>query len=97
MATKNMLIIKDEHGEIIAAQVEEPADSKVNVFISPAHPQHTLHRVSDVPAEIHALAHPDEFHKAITDHVKSKHAKATQTSVEELNAPFHRALASRKK
>ena len=97
MATKSMLIIKDEHGEIIAAQVEQPADSKVSFFISPAHPQHTLHRVSDVPAEIHAVVHPDEFHKAITDHVKSKHAKVTQTSVEELNAPFRRVLASRKK
>jgi hypothetical protein len=97
MATKSLLIIRDERGEIIAAQVEEPADSKVKIFISPTQPQHTLHRVSDVPAEIHDLAHPDEFHRAITDHVKSNHAKITQTNAEELNAPFYRALASRAK
>jgi hypothetical protein len=88
MATKSMLIIRDERGEIIAAQVEEPADSEVNTFISPAQPHHTLHRVSDVPAEICDIAHPDQFHKAITDHVKSGNAKLTQTNAEQLHAAF---------
>jgi hypothetical protein len=97
MTTKHMLIIKDARGEIIAAQVEESAASKVQMFISPAQPQHTLHRLSDVPAEIHNIAHPEEFRKAITDHVKSGKAKVTQTSAEELNAPYHQALASRGK
>jgi hypothetical protein len=88
MATKSMLIIRNVHGEIIAAQIEEPADSEVKIFISPAQPQHTLHRVSDVPVEIWAIAHPDQFHKAITDHVKSGYAKLTQTNAEELHAAF---------
>jgi hypothetical protein len=97
MATQSMLIIKDERGEIIAAQVEESADSEARIFISPAQSQHTLHRLSDVPAEIHNIAHPEEFHKAITDHVKSGKAKVTQISAEELNAPYYKALASQGK
>jgi hypothetical protein len=97
MATKSMLIIKDRYGEIVAAQVEEPTDSAVVTYITPTEPQHTLHRVSDVPAEICDIAHPVEFHRAITDHVKSQHAKVTETSAEELHAAFTRVLASRGK
>jgi hypothetical protein len=93
MTTKNMLIIKDADGEIIAAQVEDPADCEVVTFISPAQEKHTLHRVFDVPSEIYSLTHPVEFHKAITDHVKSGKAKITQTNADEL----HAALASRLK
>jgi hypothetical protein len=88
MTTKSMLIIKDARGEIIGAQVEDPADSKVATFITPAHKEHTLHRVSDVPAEIHGVASPLEFQKAITDHVKSGKAKVTLTNVEELQARY---------
>jgi NAD-dependent SIR2 family protein deacetylase len=88
MTTKNMLIIKDARGEIIAAQVEDPYDSEVVTFINPAREEHTLHRVSDVPAEIHNLANPAAFHKAITDHVKSGKTKITQTNVDELHAAF---------
>lgn len=86
MTTKSMLIIKDARGEIIGAQIEDPADSKVLTFITPAQKEHTLHRVSDVPAEIHSIASPLEFQKAITDHVRSGKAKVTLTNVEELQA-----------
>jgi hypothetical protein len=88
IATRNMLIIRDEYGEILGAQVENPADNKIRTFISPAKPGHTLHRVSDVPGKICDLTDPIEFHRAITDHVKSEHAKVTRTSAEELNAAF---------
>jgi hypothetical protein len=76
--TQNMLIIRDLHGEIIGAHVENPTDSEIRTSISPAKPEHTLHRVSDVPAEICNLADPTEFHRAITNHVKSEHAKVTR-------------------
>jgi hypothetical protein len=88
MATKNMLIIRDAHGEIIGAQIEQPSDNEIVTFITPAKPEHTLHRVSDVPAEICDLADPAEFHRAITDHVKLEDAKVTRTSAEELHAVF---------
>jgi hypothetical protein len=88
MTTKNMLIIKDARGEIIAAQVEDPADSDVVTYITATQGEHTLHRVSDVPAEIHNLTHPDEFQKAITDHVNSGNAKITQTNADELHSAF---------
>ncbi len=85
MAKKNMLIITDASGEIIAAQVEEsPTDGGVRTFILPAEPEHALHRVSDVPSEIYNLADPAEFHTAITRHFRSEHAKIKRTSAEEL-------------
>lgn len=93
MSTKNMLIVKDARGEIIAAQVEEPVDSGVMTYIAPAQKEHTLHRINDVPAEIHDLANPMEFQKAITDHVKSAGAKVTQTNVQELEASFASRLS----
>jgi hypothetical protein len=86
MTAKNMLIIKNEHGEIIAAQVEEAPGGEVGAFILPANAEHTVHRVFDVPAEIHQLAHPVEFHKAITEHVKSGKARIAQTTADELHA-----------
>ena len=86
MTSKNMLIIKDEHDKIIGAQVEEAPGGPMGCFISPAKAGHTIHRVLEVPAEIHQLSHPVEFHKAITEHVKSGKAKIAQTSVEELQA-----------
>lgn len=84
MNGKNMLIIQDASGEIIAAQVVEPADSEIATFITPAEPEHTLSEVADVPAEIYDLAHPDEFQRAITDYVRAGYAKVRQTSAEEL-------------
>jgi hypothetical protein len=97
MATKNMLIIKNEHDEVIAAQVEDDLnDSEVMSIISPADPKHTLHRVSEVPAEIHGLANPIEFQKAINDHVKSPNAKVAPTNADELHAKISRAFASRR-
>ena len=58
------------------------------IFIHPVHEEHTLHRAFDVPVEIHKLTHPGEFHKAITDHVKSGNAKITQTCADEINSTF---------
>jgi hypothetical protein len=85
MAKKNMLVITDASGEIIGAQVEEnPTHEGMRTFIFPAKPEHALHRVSDVPAEICNLADPAEFHAAITRHFKSEHAKVKRTSAEEL-------------
>jgi hypothetical protein len=85
MAKKNMLVITDASGEIIGAQVEEnPTHKGMGFFIFPAEPEHALHRVSDVPAEICNLADPAEFHAAITRHFKSEHAKVKRTSAEEL-------------
>lgn len=88
MTTKHMLIIKDAHGAIIGAQIEDAAGGKDAVYITPAQADHTLYRVSDVPAEILGLTHPDAFHKAITDHVKSGKTKVTRTSAEELQAQY---------
>ncbi|GLY98367.1 hypothetical protein [Actinoplanes sp. NBRC 103695] len=90
-----MLVIKDASGEIIAAQVEESPRSEIATYILPADPQHTLHRVSDVPAEICDLADPVEFHRVITYHVNSELAKVAQTNAAELQAVYYRILASR--
>jgi hypothetical protein len=80
-----MLIITDASGEIIGAQVEENStDEGPRAFILPAEPEHALHRVSDVPAEIYNLADPAEFHAAMTRHFNSEHAKVKRTSAEEL-------------
>jgi hypothetical protein len=95
MSTRNMLIIRNANGSIIAAQVEDPYDADVQTFISPADPQHTLHMVADVPAEICDLADPAEFHRAVSAHVTSGDAKIAVTSAEELHARFSQALASR--
>jgi hypothetical protein len=88
MTTRNMLIIKDASGEIIAAQVEQPAGSDIVAYMTPADPQHTVHRVLDIPAELHDRVHPAEFHKLLTEHVNSDHAQVTQTSAEELYRSF---------
>ena len=61
-------------------------------FILPAKDEHTIHRVLDVPAKIHQLADPVEFHKAMTEHVKSGNAKIAQTSADEVHvAAFSRS------
>jgi hypothetical protein len=86
--TKHMLIIKDARGEIVAAQVEDSADGEVAPYITPAQAEHTLYRVSNVPAEIQDLRHPDEFYKAITEHAKSRNAKIALTNADELHAAF---------
>jgi hypothetical protein len=100
MAKKNMLIITDASGEIIAAQVEENStDEGKRTFILPAEPEHALHRVSDVPAEIYNLADPAEFHAAMTRHFNSEHAKVRRTSAEELGiySSMSRLCPGRKK
>ncbi|WP_162641267.1 hypothetical protein [Streptosporangium sp. 'caverna'] len=83
-----MLIIKDASGEIIGAQVEEPTDSDIVTYIAPTDPQHTLHRISDVPAEICDCAHPAEFQRLLTDHANSEHAQIAPTSTEEIRRLF---------
>jgi hypothetical protein len=88
MTTKNMLIIKNAYGEIIAAQVEDADDSEVKVFITPSDSQDTLYKVSDVPTAIYDHADPTTFQRAITDHVNSNHARVTLTTAEELHAAF---------
>lgn len=85
-ATRNMLIIKDARGEIIGAQIEEPADAEIRIHIIPAGPQHTLHRVWDVPAEIYSVTHPDKFHRAIHDHIKSAQVRVTQIRADQIQA-----------
>lgn len=86
MAEKNILIITDEQGEIIAAQVQDAGAGKAVGRIRPTGDNHRLHEVRDVPAAIHAAKHPDEFHRFLTDHVKSNGAKVHSISVEDLRA-----------
>jgi hypothetical protein len=88
MLKRNVLIVKDVHGEVIAAQVEQPTVSDIVVYITPADPQHTLYRISDVPSEIVDRVHPAEFQRLLTDHVKSEHAQVTRTSAEDLHRLF---------
>src|SRR4051794_26917392 len=85
LMTRNMLIITNGSGEIIAAQVEDhSADGEATTVILPAEPDHTLHIVRDVPAEVYNLANPAEFQEAVTAHFNSNDAKVTRTSAEEL-------------
>ena len=83
-----MLLIRDAQGEIIGAQVEHPKDSEIMSFIAPAEAGQSLHRLLDAPAELCEIAHPAEFHRALTYQVKLDHAKVSRTSVEELDALF---------
>jgi hypothetical protein len=85
MNARNMLIIKDDKGEIIGAQVEDSTLSDITVYITPADPKHTLYRVSDVPAEISDRVHPAEFQRMLTEHMESDQAKVTRTSAEDLH------------
>lgn len=86
---RSMLLIRDAHGEIIGAQVEHPDDnSGIMTFVSPADAQHTLHRLSDVRAELYDIAHPAEFQKAVNYQARLDSAKITRTSIEELHAAF---------
>jgi len=94
---RNMLFIRNERGEIIGAQVEEPSDAKIQAFISPAKPEHTLHRILDVPKKISDLAHPVEFHQAITQHFNSANETVTQITIDELRENFIRFQASLEK
>jgi len=83
--TSNMLIIRNESGEIIAAQVEGySADAEATTVILPAESEHTLYIVRDVPAEIYNIADPTVFQEAVTVHFNSDYAKTTRTSAEEL-------------
>jgi hypothetical protein len=95
MATRSMLVIRDASGEIVGAQVEASADEEVVSYITPADPEHTLHRISDVPSEICDLADPAAFHRALTDHVKSEHAKVSRIHAQDLEAAASRRLADR--
>ncbi|MFH8290345.1 hypothetical protein [Streptomyces sp. NPDC018059] len=84
MATRNMLVIKDASGRIIAAQVEGRPDDEVVSYIAPAEPGHTLYRVSNVPAEIFDRVHPAEFQDMITAHVDSDAAEVEAITAENL-------------
>ncbi len=89
MATRRMLIIRNDKGEIIGAQVEDdPTGNGIGTFITPARPEHVLHRAPDVPAEICKLTHPEEFREAIAGHLGSADARTTQISAEELQAAY---------
>ncbi|MFF5011350.1 hypothetical protein ACFY3G_52345 [Streptomyces phaeochromogenes] len=85
MAARNMLIIKNASGEIVAAQVEGRTDGEVVTYITPADPEHTLYRVSNVPAEIFDRVHPAEFQSMITEHVNSDTAEVTAITAEDLH------------
>jgi hypothetical protein len=85
MATKNMFLITNASGAIIAAHVQEnPTYEGGRTFILPAKSEHALHRISDVPEEICNLSNPTEFQEAITRHFTSEHAQVKRTSAEEI-------------
>jgi len=93
MSTRDILVVTDASGNIVAAHVPATDRSDISTFIAPADPSHKLHRVSDVPTQICEMTDPFEFHRTITEHFYSESAKVSPTSAEELNAVFHRALA----
>lgn len=77
MRAKNMLIIKDANGEIIAAQLEDPTDAEIVTYSTPADPGHTLYRVSNVPEAFYGPVYPDDFKSRITEYVSSDAAEVT--------------------
>jgi hypothetical protein len=90
---QNMLVIRNENGYLIGAQIELPEEKDgVHIFISPAKSNHTLHRVSEVPAEICNESDPTKFHQLLNDHINSKQAKISVTSAHELNTAFYRKI-----
>jgi hypothetical protein len=95
--TRNMILIRDERGEIIGAQVEEPLDGGVQAFITPARPAHTLHRISDVPTKMFELGNPDEFHAVFSKHCNSALEAITQISADELRLNLIRMQAAQQK
>ncbi|TYR30921.1 hypothetical protein FY036_15835 [Mesorhizobium microcysteis] len=88
----NMLIIRDENGEVIGARIDEPNEYGIVTFITPSTPSHTLYQVSDFPREIAALTDPNAFQTAINGHVRSIAANLTLTTADELNAQYSRLL-----
>lgn len=92
-----LLIIRNENGEVIGAQLDDSADGDIVTFISPTNLEHTLYGVSEVPSELLGLSDPIEFHRAVTDLVNTDRDTIRKTSFEELNAAFSRALDSPQK
>jgi hypothetical protein len=79
-----MLIIKNELGKIIGAQLEGAQTDGITVFITPSNQQHTLHRVADVPEEILRLSNPVEFGNAISAYVNSNSSKVIATNADDV-------------
>lgn len=86
MSKKDMLVITNDRGEIIAAQVQDNRAGAVASRIRPTEDNHTLYEMTGVPAEIHRTEHPEEFHRRITDHLNSQGAQVRAISVEELRS-----------
>jgi hypothetical protein len=93
MSTHSLLVIRGAGGEIVGAQMETSADEAVISYITPADPEHTLHRVSDVPSEICDLADPAAFQQALADHISSDNAKIAQIGPADLEAANSRLVA----
>lgn len=82
--TRNMLIIKDASGKIIAAQLEGRPDDDIVGYISPVESDHSLFRVSNVPEKVYNRVHPADFQETLTTHVNSSGAEVAPVTVEEL-------------
>ena len=82
--TGDLIVIRDARGEIVAAQIEELPRLDVVAYITPAHPEHSIHRVSGAPEELLHRVHPAEFPKLVMDHINSSDARVAETSTEDL-------------
>ena len=90
--TRNMIVIRDASGKVVAAQLEDPSDSEVQTVILSTSAGDTLHRVQGVHQEVYSLSHPEEFRRAINAHVESDYADIVQTDEEEIQRRFQRII-----
>jgi hypothetical protein len=97
MAAKTMLVITNASGEIIGACVEDFDAGEVTVGIAPAHADHKMYRVTEVPEHITALKDAHEFHAALTRHFRSEGAKVRLTTRAEYAGFVASRLASKGK
>lgn len=96
-SSQSMLIIKNELGKIIGAQVESVQADGIATFITPSDQRHTLHRVTEVPEEILKLSNPVDFGSAISSYVNSNPAKVIATNAGEVLNLARRQSAGKQK
>jgi hypothetical protein len=97
MAAKTMLVITNASGEIIAACVEDFDAGEVTAVMAPAHPEHKLYRITDVPEHITTLRDASEFRAALTKHFRSEGARVRLTTAAEYSGFVASHFASKRK
>jgi hypothetical protein len=96
MANRDIYIIKNAAGEIIAASLPDDG-ADVSTSMTPIRADQTLYRISDVPSEIYQTEDPNKFFSLITEHVDSGRSKPREITSRELTETIASHLGSARK